>query len=257
MAIADVVEQLKDHCLCLADQEEKDVTAVANEMINLISLSSCWTQESCETLLKSMRTENIHIDCIDSACGNDAYFRFRPFYQFGIENDTISIVVARQNGLSTTYEELEPEEYALTHVKGYYEIIIDLKRFARRCHCTCDNEELYLEISYEAGYDQLPDCLFPEVCEIITIITASKLGCGSLEECCAMKEPDVTYKLKSKKVGELSWSWGQDTNSIEYLYQQLVNANKFKALSMISLCGSSELDYQDRLWVYGSDIGVW
>ena len=254
MTMSLVAKQIKENCDCFIDRSDEELEVMADELINLISLFTCWTLEPCETLLSSLRTERLHVPCIND-CLDDHYLRFRPYYQFGIDSDSISITVLRQQGVNTVREELDASEFGITDVKGYFEFIIDIESFAKRCACSCSNEEIYLEINYDAGFDELPKCLFPEVCDVLTIMTASKIGCGSVDDCCSMSKTDIGYKLQSKRIGELSWTWKQDKDSSEYLFNQLIIKNKFKALGLISLCGTSPTNYESNLWAIGSVCG--
>lgn len=255
MAIADVALQLKERCQCLQNCELSEVESVANELIRMLSLSACWTRDVCETLLTSQRTELIPMPCRKcGCCGNIE--RFTPYYSANV--DDVEVYVITQRGLVTERVRVDHFDVAVTEVFGYPEILVDLSNYAKSCSCrTCDN--MTLEFVYTAGYDSLPECLFPEVCELVKTITASKSGCGGLDECCAMSQPEVGYVLKTKKVGELSWSWTQDQTSIDYIYNQLYISGKLKSLGMISLCGTESDEYSSLLWAvskkpnYGGD----
>lgn len=247
MAIEDVATQIKTHCPCFQDTEDSELLVIAKELINLLSSSACWSQNLCETLLTSLRTERIELRCRDCGSCCQQIERFRPYYQYGINPDSLVVTILTENGLSLTKEILDTTEYAVSDINGYTEFLVDVGEYAPRCGCEpCG--KTYIEFTYEAGFEELPDCLFPEVCDLIKTITASKLGCGSLSDCCEMTQAELGYHLKSKKIGELSWTWGKDTDSIEYLYMQLVAANRFKTLGMISLCGTGTDDYRDSIW---------
>lgn len=247
MGLEEVVDQLKTNCLCFKEQETASLNVLARQLVDNISLSTCWTRNACETLLTSLRTERIEVPCVNvnDCCGNIQ--RFRPYYQANINESTLSVSLIVQSGLKTTITDLDKGHFSLTSVKGFSEILYTLDEYMDKCNCnSCDS--FYLEFQYEAGYDKLPDCLLPELCEIAKTITASSLGCGDITECCELPQKELGYVLKSKRMGELSWSWDKDKDSIQYLYNQLVTANRFKALAMISLCGTSTDDYSSRLW---------
>lgn len=247
MTIENVALQLQTHCPCFTDVDEQELVTVAKELVDLISLSTCWTTESCETLLKSVRTETVEIPCYDcrNCCGD--YFTFQPYFQYGIEEDSIKLTVTSLNGLKMEQVEVDEEDFALLNFKGYNEIKFNLRPYSKPCQCkTC--EVLYLTIEYVAGYEELPECLFPEVCDIVKTITASKIGCGSLDDCCNMTPEELGYRLASKKKGELSWSWTLDEQSTAYIYRQLLNANRFKSLGMISLCDRQPDDLDTGIW---------
>lgn len=215
---------------------------MATELIKLLSLSTCWTREVCETMLNSRRTEIIEMPCFKCGCCGQIE-HFRPYYQVNVDN--VDVYIVEQEGIITTKTKLDAMDYSVTTIKGYTEILVDLSKYATNCSCkSCVTR--YLRFEYDAGYETLPDCILSDACELLKTITASKLGCGGLDDCCSMSQPELGYVLKSKKMGDLSWTWTQDTTSIEYLYSQLVASNKLKNLGMLSLCGTD--DDEESIW---------
>lgn len=249
MGISDVALQIKNHCQCFKECEVDEIESVAVELVRLLSLSSCWTRETCETLLTSQRVERVPMPCRKcGCCGNIEHFV--PYYSANVNN--VEVYVVTQSGLLTERTKLDHCDVGVTDINGYTEILVDLSDYVKSCSCNACDVQM-LEFVYDAGYDLLPDCLFPDVCDLIKTITASKLGCGGLDDCCSMSQPELGYVLKTKKVGELSWTWSQDTSSIEYIYNQLIIGNRLKNLGMISLCGTDSSDVSNGLWVVSSE----
>lgn len=251
MGIELVQQQLIDKCPCYKDCEVDDVKGMADQLVDNISLSTCWTTKSCETLLYSDREERIEFPCLTcDCCGNIE--RFRPYFQEGISKDTTEVTIITQSGLDTEEVKVDVNDFGVTKVKGYYEFLVNLENYGNYCNCSnCD--VMYIVFKYKAGYEKLPDCLFPEVCDLIKVMEASNLGCGGIDDCCKMTQAEVGYALKSKKKGEISYTWEQNTEGFAYLFNQLLIGNMFKNLGMISLCGTHTDDYRSRLWVVVSD----
>lgn len=232
----DIAEQLEDNCPCFADEDHEEVVSIAKSLIHMLSLATCWTVEACGTLLYEPRQEQIELGCFDFKCCEPIY-RFRPYFQANVED--VQVTILRQVGLKTEEYQLTDDQFAVTNIHGFTEILVDIRDWAVRCGCENPCELLVIRFDYMAGYETLPDCLFPDICEVVKVISASLSGCGSIEECCQITQPQLGSRLKSKRVGELSWAWDKDTDSAEYVFNQLVITNRFKALGLISLCGTS------------------
>lgn len=253
MSIELITQQIREKCICFKDETEENLLPLVNQLVYLLSLSTCWTLKSCETLLTSERSERILLPCLEcNPCGNIE--RFRPYYQFNIVSESLKIYVHTRNGLHTETIELEPDEYSITDIKGYTEFLFDYTQYASLCECpSCD--ESYIEFKYLSGFDVLPDCLFPQLCDLLKTISASLLGCGDLDTCCEMTQKEVGYILTNKRMGELSYTWKKDTETVEYLYNQMIIKGRFKAFGMISLCGTDIAQYRNKLWVITNDMG--
>lgn len=249
MSIAVIASQLKEHCSCFSESTLDELTDVTTELVHLLSLSTCWQQQTCGSLLLEERVERERYICSSSQRCCKQIHRFRPYFQANIQEVTISLFI--EDGLKTRVVELSEAEFATTNARGYAEILVDLQHHNLCCRNAC--QSFYIEYKYLAGYEELPECLFPEVCDVVKTLTATRLGCGGLDDCCELDQSEVGYVLKSHKKGELSWTWTKDTESLEYLYSQLIVTNRFKSLSMISLCGTHSLEHSNELWAISSN----
>lgn len=256
-AVERVAHQIRSECPCFADlddlpEEERDkaLVPITRSLIRMLSLATCWTIETCGSLLFEPREERVELGCYNFSCCEPIY-RFRPYFQANITDVVIEVLV--ENGLSTENIQLTEDQFKVTDIHGYTEILINMRDFGARCACANECEMIVLKISYMAGYELLPDCLFPDLCEVLRIISASITGCGSLAECCTMTQPALDSRLKSKRVGELSWSWEKDTDSTEYVFRQLIMTNRLKSLAMLSLCGTNRKT--PSIWaVYANEV---
>lgn len=249
-ALDNVVAQIEQNCACFADVDHDEVLTITKSFIRMLSSATCWSIEPCGSILLEPRREQIELGCFDFKCC-DPIYRFRPYFQANV--DQVQVKVLRQVGLTTEEYPLDDQLFATTDIHGFTEILVDIKAWARRCGCQNPCELLVLRFDYMAGYPELPECLFPDVCEVIKAVSASLSGCGSVAECCEMTQPQVGSRLKSKRVGELSWAWDKDTDSASYLFNQLIVANRFKSLGLVSLCGTDP-DHPDVWAVHANNV---
>lgn len=249
MGILEVSEQLKAHCPCLSDSSPSELDSISESLIQLLSSSACWERNLCETILTSLRTERFRVPCSDKGCGSKIE-RYTPYYQGNIDFDSVEIYIIDEDGLNITRTLVPDNHFTVTDNKGFVEFLVDLDCYAPSCKC-CDTKT-YIEFNYMAGYEAIPNCILSEACELVKTITASRMGCGDLTQCNELSHTELGHVLKSKRKGELSWTWTQDQTSIEFLYNQLVIANRFKTLGLISLCGTNTLSHQQSIWAISS-----
>lgn len=216
--ITDIVEQLTEYCSCVQDVEEKDV----QEIIDLVSMLTCWTNNPCDTFLMGARKEVEELpSCIDCS------YKFEPFYH-PFDIDSFKFTVVEVDG--TTITETEVTDYV------YYngEFILNLPLPSCECDCKrcgCD-PEYSLVIEYNAGYEGLPDCLLPVFCNLLDVIQA-KNTCDCEKDCACNTEESIQYATGDVVTAALETDLGK----------MLVEQYK-KQLSMLSLC-------EERKWIWG------
>lgn len=161
----EVLDQLKEYCSCVK-VEEKDVV----ELINVVSSATGWTKTPCETFLTGERTEVIDLpDCMDCP------YEFTPYYHpFDPESFTFKLVTIEE--MSETETELS---YGYIPSKGVFRVDTTLPKCNCRCvQCGC-KKEYKLVVTYNAGYDEIPSCLLPVMCNILDVIyNKNKCDCG-------------------------------------------------------------------------------
>ena len=208
--IADIVEQLTEYCSCVGTVEESDV----KEIIDLVSMYTCWTNDPCDTFLLGARKEVIELpSCIDCP------FKFVPFYHpFDLESFKFTVVKLQ----GTEITETEVTDY--TYLNG--EFILNLPLPSCKCsckHCGCD-PEYTLVVEYDAGYEGLPDCLLPVFCNLLDVIQA-KNTCDCEKDCPCGTEEEIKYATGDVVTAALETDLGKI----------LVEQYK-RQLSMIALC---------------------
>lgn len=166
-----ITDQLKEYCDCV-EFDDKDIF----DMIAVVSLATGWTRFPCETFETSERREVINLPtCMDCP------YTFEPYYHpFDPESFTFQLLEI--NELEETVTDLD------FHYSPYTESF-KVNLGLPTCDCICGQSkncgcpsEYKLLVNYTAGYDELPDCVLPVLCNLLEVIHA-KNSCDC-EDCC-------------------------------------------------------------------------
>lgn len=220
--MASPFEQLTEYCDC-QDVNEKDV----DELINLISTYTCWAQKPCETFLQGERREVRELpDCV---CGCYV-FEFEPFFT-PYDVDSFQFTLIEQNGIEETATVLS--SYAYSEVDGMFRLELPLPDC--KCDPVCECKSKFkLLVTYAAGYEEIPECLLPLMCDALYwIADKNKCACEDCEACDPSKNTDDGVINYATLEGRL-----QD-HFLSVLARQYINQ-----LSLISLCQR----YRGDLW---------
>lgn len=208
-----ITEQLTTYCDCVGINE-KDVM----DMINVISMATCWTINPCETFLFSHRKEVLDVSCMDCP------FVFEPYY-YPFDPESFSFKLAVIDGLEETLVDLE---YGYSTADETFRVNLGLDCECMT-HCGCD-PEYRLIVEYDAGYEEIPDCLLPVFCNIMDVIQAKNdCSCGDCN-CGSENEEDIQYAT-----GDVV------TVALETDIGQLLTNNYQRQLGLISLCRRRKL----------------
>lgn len=176
-----IIDQLRAFCDCVKDITEDDVA----ELVNVISMATCWQREPCETFLNGARREVIDLP----SCA-DCPITFEPFYHpYDIESFRFYLVTVE--GIEETVTEITKYQYHVSD--GMFHIDTGLPS----CKCACNPcgcpPSYKMVIEYTAGYDEIPDCLLPVFCNVLAVIQA-KNDCKCCDDCgCENQEPTIKY----------------------------------------------------------------
>lgn len=226
-----IVGQLEAYCSC-TDVNEKDVA----ELVTLISMATCWTSDVkntpfisgkdktfCETFFLGDRREVIDLP----SCA-DCPITFLPFY-FPYKTDSFKFYLIKQDGLNEEITEITDYAY---HVSDE---MFHINTGLPSCKCACDPcgcpPTYKMVVEYEAGYDEVPDCLLPVFCDLIELIRA-KNDCDCKDCDCDNGYEETTYAKGDIVTEALRMELGA------VLVEQYKNM-----IGMISLCHE-----EDDLW---------
>lgn len=218
-----IADQLRAYCDCV-EVNDKDVI----ELINLISLATCWVRElpkpgeDCVTFLKGERREVVDLP----SCA-DCPITFEPFYR-PFDVNTFKFYLIKQEGIEETLTEITEWKYHESD-KMFH---IDLGLPACKCKCDpCGCKPKYKLLAvYEAGYEDLPECILPVFCDLLEVIRA-KNTCECCNECECETPTTDEYTVGDVVSADLQTDLGK-----------LLIENYKAQIGMISLCR------MDSLW---------
>lgn len=214
-----IFEQLTDYCDCIEAFTQRDV----DDLVNIISFATCWTQKPCENFLFGERTE-----LIDLPSCMDCVYEFDPFYA-PFDPDSFKFEFVKQEGME---EEITEVDAVYSTIDGIFRMELPLPSCKCNCKCKCGCDPVYkLKVTYNAGYEEIPECLLPVFCNLIEMIHAkNSCDCGSCVTCeNKYDENDPTAGIKYYK-GDLI------TVHLETDFAKELVSQYKKQLAMISLC---------------------
>lgn len=220
-----IVEQLKDFCDCLPDKLTGDDTLLErniSELIHLISLITCWTQEPCENFLNSARQEIIDVGSVDKCSCNGGIVEFTPYYA-PFYADTFKVYIISQSGLETTKTEISSFAY-----DEIFDVLrIDVSDYVVSDKCTCCPPNYKLLIEYDAGYELIPDCLLQLFCDLLHVVyDKNNCDCSACQACTNSDDVEIEY------------SEDDGVSPLLSVYLDTLIATAYKEqLGLMSLCG--------------------
>lgn len=213
-----IYKQLSEQCNCIT-VNESDI----DELINLVSIYTCWTQKPCETFLSGERREVLDLpDCMDEC----EVFTFEPFYS-PFDEDSFSFTLVAQTGIEE--ETTEITDFSYSELDGNFKMILPIP--SCRCHapkCGCPTKYKLL-VTYVAGYEELPECLIPLFCEALQYIKEkNNCSCDKCQKCDAKYEEDKTEILIDNAATL--------TDQLKNYFIRVLAMQYRRQLSLISLC---------------------
>lgn len=208
-----IIARLKAFCEC-TDVTEKDVV----ELINVVSFATCWAVNPCETFLSGERTEYVDLECSD--CPVDFVPYYHPF-----KPETFRFQLVTISDTSESYTDLD---FGYIPSKGVFKVKVP------NCGCKdpCGCVEYKLKVTYTAGYESIPECLLPVMCNLLDVLhTKNKCNCG-----CGCNDNEGTQPVYHYAQGDIV------TVTLETDLGKMLVADYKRELGMISLCR------RDGLW---------
>lgn len=211
-----IFEQLSNKCDCVEVKEE-DV----KELINLISLYTCWTQKPCETFLNGERREVIDVpDCMCD-CG---VFTFDPIFR-PFDVDSFQFTLVAQTGVNEETTIIGDAVYS--EVDDVFKMVLPVPS----CECkpnNCGCPTTYkLVVTYQAGYEKIPECLIPLFCEALKYIR-EKNDC-SCDKCNTCDTDNDRIEIIEDDAAKLE-------DRLKYYFAKVLTKQYQSQLSLISVC---------------------
>lgn len=230
------VTQVKTECPCFKDTTEAELETMIESLMLLLSKSLCWDNGFVyQSRQETFEFQN-NLKCL--TC--DRYQTYPLFYQ-SPDMEVLEVELITYEGLKELKYNVPVDEYTVR--KG--DLLIDTANLPRT-FCLSNCEQFELNVTYNSGYKEFPPRLLPVFCSLLTSMSLSLLGCGSLSECSTMDKPKAYQIIKTKKVGEISRTWTTDETHVEYIYEKMLTQNQLRLISELSLC--NRLNLEERLW---------
>ena len=221
----EIRQQLKDFCDCLPEHYSKTLFERAvDEMIHLVSIMTCWTQDPCDTFLNSARTEYMDVEKFDPCSCAGGIAEFEPYY-VPIEPDSFAVTLIERDGINVIETPIPASS------TNYYDgkLLIDLRGYAVFGDCGCQRE-YKLKIEYFAGYELLPDCLLQLFCDLLHVIMdKNKCDCSACQACKNHEDVEIHFDDDVRP-------------TVEKYLKALVLSGYEQQLGLISLCGRKSSD---------------
>lgn len=234
-----IIEQLLDFCECIKDfDREKNRTTLERnvaELIRLISIQTCWTQYPCETFLNSSRTEFIDVRDIKRCSCEGGIVEFTPFY-YPFNPLSFEVYLIKIDGVNEEIIEIDSDDIGYIESLGL--LRVDLVEYVRYDKCSCKSK-YRLKIVYDAGFDEIPECLLKLFCDLLHIIYA-KNDC-TCDHCQACQPSSTDTMITYDDNDQESISPRIETYLNTVLYNSYIDQ-----LALISICGRRN-----------SDSGIW
>ena len=209
-----IYEQLAVACEC-----ETVVESDVDHLIDLISMATCWTQKPCETFLMAERKEVVDLpDCLDRC----AIVSFSPFFT-PFEESSFTFTLVKSEGIDETYTPIT--SFAWSEADDTFKVELPIPSCdCQPCVCGC-KPRYKLLVTYDAGYEELPDCLLPVFCEALKYI-------HELRSCCEVCTPCSSEKIDTQ---DYSNAYSIRDRLKDYFIVTLTR-QYIRQLSLIALC---------------------
>lgn len=227
----EIIDQLTTFCDCVpqeAFEEDNRDKLLRNveELIFLVSILTCWTNEPCETFLNSERQEVIDIPDFDPcSCECDVgVTAFKPYYYKSIDVNSFEVFVVNTSGLQEEIERVDAGYYAYSELSKALKV--DVRPYVEKSRCNPCDDDYKLLIKYNAGYDLIPDCLLQLFCDLLHVIyNKNNCDCSTCQACKDGddNEPNIVFDDETSETLD------------DYLHKLVESAYK-KQIGLISLC---------------------
>ena len=234
-----IVEQLTTYCDC-TNVTERDV----DELIHIISQMTCWNSNApkynvglCDTFLNGPRKEILDLpNCLPKCPA----FYFRPFY-YPFDMETFIFKVAQVSGVTETTFDIEN----VTWVESKGAFGIDLTGLIPSCQChnPCQEckDEFKLIVEYDAGYEEIPECILPVLCNLLNVIEAkNNCDCDDCQACSTQQTTvnPVTGQVTAS-IQTIKYASGDITTvQLETELAKMLVRNYRNQIGLISLCSA-------------------
>lgn len=231
------------------------------QVIRFLSNVNCWTDNATDTFIVQVRTQIYKAKqvnpCTRACChcdedqivipleyaplyfqtSNEEVHHYNPEEDFAFVGGVISAVVngkPQQVKIDSVYlnEHYDSANERIYIMRDDFPDILLGQR--NECCCLC-LRDLTITLYYNAGYKTIPEALLPLFCPLLARIEDAKQSPND----CAMAMTQVSGLLKSKKVGDVQYTWSEkdsEASKTQALYTELFNIASIAELYGLNRC---------------------
>lgn len=228
-----ILDQVRNYCDCVDDVSDEELLQYITRLIAYLSVATCWKSDTCETFLKSMRRETFKIDKVVWNCCEQGIYKTNLHYPM-VDFSNAVLTLVHRNGI-------KDEEIILSATEFFYseylnELRVDLKPYLPNPKCVPCPVDYHLVVEYEAGYDEIPECIMFDFCHILNILLNSDAGCSDCEDCDDYEVMSYGSHLVGKRADGIAYTWKVDDRDVDLRISRLMNLMIFQNLSMLNIC---------------------
>lgn len=233
-------------------EERKEYWGKLWQIIRFISQITCWTDTPLDTFFTQYRKQVYDAVqengcCRPNCCQCDPDQIIIPLQYNPIDrcqpfvDGWITVMINGQ-----PVKEHIPYQYLIDHYdwstgKVYImrDDFPDTLLYRGKCCCLC-RRKLTITLLYNAGYPEIPAGLLPLICPLMAKLEDSKVGMSE----CHNAMTQVAGYLKSKKVGNIQYSWSEADNNTQKtlaLVTDLYNLASLSEVLALSRCMLEEM----------------
>lgn len=236
----EIIQQLKDYCDCFPEldverpDEILELEKNVRELIQTVSSLTCWAKNTCETFLLSERTQYIDIDFDDVEwCGcSDAILEVCTAYA-KVTPGSVEVTLIEREGLNKTQHLLELDEYS--YDEDDETLRVNIGSYLSPCSCHKCSVKYTLKITYEAGYEEIPECLLGLFCDMLHVIyVKNDCNCERCQRC--TQENNIDEFVEDNE-------YDQSGPKIRLFLTNLVVSAYKKQLGYMSICNRCADNY--------------
>lgn len=227
-----IYEQLSDFCGCDCSKDTTEQNV--DELIHLVSNMTCWVGEgTCDTFLMGDRKEVIDLPSHPDKC---FVYEYKPFYKPFVPC-TMELKLVEIDGIKETVTELTEDDFTYSEIDNLFRIKLP---YAENCKCKCRDlcscdKSYKLVATYDAGYEEIPECLLPVFCQMLDLIDRkNECGCNNCNACKDEPNTDNNPNYGEYTVGDAL------TFAIVNEFGPLLTQQYKRELGLISLCEDFE-----------------
>lgn len=209
----DLLDKLRAECPCLADASTFPDTTLWRAFyssINYLSTLLCWNNELCSNFFHGARRQT---ETFEPGRGCDGkWLTIKPLYRNNIDTDSFTLVVTII-GSDVTIIDIPASEIVYIEATGEVRINMN-QQFTDTngnlvnpvCDCDCCSKQIIATLSYNSGFDTLPECLIDTICKMVTYNFYNQCGLGA-SDCSVYSRVHPSAYLTKETNSKTSYEW--------------------------------------------------